>query len=233
MFEVATIFQPGIAGTIARASRRARLLSLDVLDHAAPIARRAVDIAIAGAALAVVAPVLAAAAVAIKIDDPGPIMFEQTRIGRYGRPFKMRKLRTMHVDAEARLAALAAKNERAGGVTFKIKKDPRITRVGRILRKLSIDELPQLYNVLEGSMTIFGPRPPLPREVAKYGPRERRRLEVTPGLTCFWQVEGRADLSFEQQVELDLRYIDLSNVGDEIAILAKTIPAVLTGSGAY
>jgi lipopolysaccharide/colanic/teichoic acid biosynthesis glycosyltransferase len=139
----------------------------------------------------------------------------------------------MFVDADARLESLRVQNESKGDITFKIKADPRITRVGRILRKYSIDELPQLWNVVQGSMTIFGPRPPVPSEVAKYGPRQRRRLEVTPGLTCHWQVEGRSDLSFDQQVSLDLAYIDKSTARDDVSILLKTIPAVVTGKGAY
>jgi len=146
----------------------------------------------------------------------------------------MLKLRTMVVGASAMKARLAAEPEaRANGVRFKLRRDPRITSVGRVLRRFSIDELPQLWNVLVGDMTLVGPRPPLPREVALYDGRALRRLEVEQGLTCLWQVGGRSDLSFEQQVALDIEFIDHVGVLDELAILARTIPAVLGGRGAY
>jgi lipopolysaccharide/colanic/teichoic acid biosynthesis glycosyltransferase len=190
-------------------------------------------VVLAGSGLVATAPLLAAAAVVVKLTSPGPVFFRQVRVGEKGVPVTLYKIRTMYVDADQRLAALQHLNESEGGVTFKIRRDPRITPAGRILRKLSIDELPQLWNVLNGTMTTFGPRPPLPKEVAKYGPLERRRLEVKPGLTCLWQVSGRSDLSFEQQVALDIEFIDTSTPRDEAAILAKTLPAVITGKGAY
>jgi lipopolysaccharide/colanic/teichoic acid biosynthesis glycosyltransferase len=217
----------------ARLDRARTTVPLDVARAAEPWIRRAVDVVVGGAGLLCAAPVLAASALAVRATSPGPIFFRQTRIGRGGRPFRLYKLRTMYVDAAARRAALEAQNESKGGVTFKIKKDPRITPVGRVLRKLSIDEVPQLLNLVDGTMTLFGPRPPIAAEVAKYSERQRRRLEVTPGITCLWQVSGRSDLSFEEQVELDLKYIDLARPRDEIVILAKTVPAVLTGKGAY
>jgi lipopolysaccharide/colanic/teichoic acid biosynthesis glycosyltransferase len=231
------LIPPALGGRVAR--MRARLertlttLPLEVSRVAGPRLRRAVDIAIGSAGLFAVAPLLATAAVAIRATSPGPVFFPQTRIGRGARPFKLFKLRTMYIDAEARKAALEAKNESLGGVTFKIKRDPRITTVGRVLRKFSIDELPQLWNLVDGTMTLLGPRPPIASEVAKYGQRQRRRLEVTPGLTCLWQVSGRSDLSFEQQVELDIRYVDRASAKSDLVILAKTVPAVLTGRGAY
>ncbi len=228
---------PPLNGTLTRAraglSRVAMLLPLEARRLLGPTVRRALDVAIGGSGLLVASPVLAAAAVAIKATSPGPVLYTQMRIGKGGIPFRLRKLRTMYIDADARLESLRAQNESLGGVTFKIKRDPRITSVGRVLRKFSVDEMPQLWNLVNGTMTLFGPRPPVASEVAKYGHRERRRLEVTPGITCLWQVSGRSDLSFDQQVSLDIDYIDRTRPVDEVVILAKTIPAVLTGRGAY
>jgi lipopolysaccharide/colanic/teichoic acid biosynthesis glycosyltransferase len=144
----------------------------------------------------------------------------------------MYKFRSMCVDAEQRLHSVLEKNKHATGVTFKINDDPRITRIGRWLRKFSIDEFPQFYNVLIGDMSLVGPRPPLPREVAKYSPADRRRLEATPGLTCFWQIGGRAEIDFPEQVQLDVQYIESQNFWLDLKILVKTIPAVLLGRGA-
>lgn len=225
-----------IAGTWPRLRARLRRVALvarlDLTSRVGPRVRRAIDLVVGGAGLLVASPVLAVAALAIRIESPGPILFRQTRVGQHGRPIAIRKLRSMYADAEARRAALEGQNE-SSGVTFKIKRDPRITRVGAVIRKLSIDELPQLWNLLDGTMTLLGPRPPLPSEVARYDARQRRRLEVTPGLTCFWQVGGRSDLSFEEQVELDIRYVDRARLSDEIGVLLRTIPAVLLGKGAY
>jgi lipopolysaccharide/colanic/teichoic acid biosynthesis glycosyltransferase len=215
---------------LARAWTTAGLKSKRV---AGPALHRGFDAFLAGAGLLAATPVIACAACAVKVTSPGPVFFKQVRVGEKGQPLTIYKLRTMYVDAEKRLADVKHLNESQGGVTFKIRRDPRITPVGRVLRKLSIDELPQLWNVLNGTMTTFGPRPPLPKEVALYGPLERRRLEVKPGLTCLWQVSGRSDLSFEQQVALDIEFIDTSTVKDEIEIFARTIPAVVTGKGAY
>lgn len=225
--------QERITRTRALATRVGTLAPLEASRLLGPRLRRMVDVAVGVAGLAVAAPVLAAAAIAIKMTSPGPILYAQNRIGKAGRSFRLHKLRSMYIDADARLESLRAQNESAGGVTFKIKRDPRITTVGRVLRKFSIDELPQLWNLVDGTMTLFGPRPPVASEVAKYGCRERRRLEVTPGITCLWQVSGRSDLSFDQQVALDIQYIDRTRPIDEIVILAKTVPAVLTGRGAY
>jgi lipopolysaccharide/colanic/teichoic acid biosynthesis glycosyltransferase len=228
---------PALNGSLERAraafSRVVTLLPLEAMRLLGPSARRALDIGVGAGGLVAASPLLAAAAVAIKATSPGPVLYAQTRVGKGGRPFRLRKLRTMYADADARLASLREQNESRGGVTFKIKRDPRITPVGRLLRKFSIDEMPQLWNLLDGTMTLFGPRPPVASEVAKYGQRERRRLEVTPGITCLWQVSGRSDLSFDEQVALDIAYIDRTRAVDEIVILAKTIPAVLTGRGAY
>jgi lipopolysaccharide/colanic/teichoic acid biosynthesis glycosyltransferase len=223
----------GLARVRARAARLATLAPLEAARLFGPRVRRAIDVAVGVAGLVAVSPVLAAAAIAIKATSPGAVFYAQNRVGKGGRTFRLRKLRTMYIDADARLESLRAQNESAGGVTFKIKRDPRITSVGRFLRKFSIDEMPQLWNLVDGTMTLFGPRPPVASEVAKYGCRERRRLEVTPGITCLWQVSGRSDLSFDEQVALDITYIDRTRPIDEIVILAKTVPAVLTGRGAY
>ncbi|HEU0086627.1 MAG TPA: sugar transferase [Pseudonocardiaceae bacterium] len=178
------------------------------------------------------APVFVGVAVAIKIDNPGPVLFRQQRVGKAGKLFWMLKFRSMVVDAEQRRAELDAVNE-AGGPLFKIRRDPRITRVGTFLRRYSLDELPQLVNVLLGDMSLVGPRPPLPAEVARYGFDARRRLLVRPGLTGLWQVSGRSDLSWEETVQLDLRYVENWSLAMDAVIVWKTIGAVLGGSGAY
>ncbi|HEY2517451.1 MAG TPA: sugar transferase [Polyangiaceae bacterium] len=228
---------PAFGGRLARAraklERALTLIPRDAVRTAEPHLRRALDVVVGGAGLMAVSGVLGAAAVAIKATSPGPIFYRQVRVGRGGRHFPLYKLRSMYIDADARRAALEKQNESKGGVTFKMKRDPRITPVGRIIRKYSIDELPQLWNLVNGTMTLFGPRPPIPSEVAKYDPHQRRRLEVTPGITCHWQVNGRSDLSFEEQVNLDIQYIDRGEPLDDVIILAKTVPAVLTGRGAY
>jgi exopolysaccharide biosynthesis polyprenyl glycosylphosphotransferase len=175
-------------------------------------------------------PIMLITAIAIKIDSPGPIIYRQERSGLNGRRFPLFKFRTMCVDAEKRKAALAAKNEMSGPV-FKIKADPRITRFGRFLRKYSIDELPQLFNILRGDMSLVGPRPPLPAEVSKFEGWQRRKLSVKPGLTCLWQVNGRNSIDFEDWMQLDLKYIDNWSLMLDAKILAKTVPTVLKGSG--
>jgi exopolysaccharide biosynthesis polyprenyl glycosylphosphotransferase len=181
--------------------------------------------------LLLVAPLLLALAVCVKCDG-GPVFFRQTRVGRHGREFSMLKFRSMVVDAEKKLAELVAANDGAGPL-FKMKSDPRITRVGAFLRKYSLDELPQLFNVLAGTMSLVGPRPPLPAEVATYGREAQRRLLVKPGLTGLWQISGRSDLSWEQSVRLDLRYVENWNLALDALILWKTVGAVVNGRGAY
>jgi exopolysaccharide biosynthesis polyprenyl glycosylphosphotransferase len=195
--------------------------------------KRALDWVLSLAALIVLSPLFLVIALLIKLEDRGPVMFPQTRVGRYGREFQMFKFRSMRTDAEERLRALMAANHHTCGVTFKIKNDPRITRVGRLLRKYSLDELPQFYNVLRGEMSLVGPRPSLPREVARYTLSDRRRLAIKPGITCLWQVNGRAEIDFPGQVSLDVRYIESQSLKEDIKILFKTIPAVLRGTGAY
>jgi lipopolysaccharide/colanic/teichoic acid biosynthesis glycosyltransferase len=205
-----------------------------VLADTGPLLRRLLDILVASTALVLLSPVMLLAALAIMLTSRGSILYEQERVGQHGNPFQMLKLRTMVDGAEGMKAALAAQRpEATDGVRFKLRRDPRATPVGRILRKLSIDELPQLWNVLVGDMTLIGPRPPVWQEVLRYDARALRRLEVRPGLTCLWQVSGRSDLSFEQQVTLDLEYIDRVKPPQELLILARTIPAVVTGRGAY
>jgi exopolysaccharide biosynthesis polyprenyl glycosylphosphotransferase len=178
-------------------------------------------------------PVLVLLACMIRLDSPGPVLFRQMRVGERGEEFERLKFRTMCVDAEARLAALAGAADAGNGVLFKMRHDPRLTRVGRWMRRFSLDELPQLINVLRGEMSLVGPRPPLPREVEVYEPDAVRRLRVRPGLTGLWQVSGRSDLSWEESLRLDLWYVDNWSLVLDLQILFRTARAVLRGSGAY
>ena len=202
------------------------------LVHGTPALKRTLDITISATLLILLAPLFALIALAVWVEDGGPIFFAQSRVGRYGRHFKMYKVRSMCLDAEQRLKDLLAQNQHKEGITFKLKEDPRITRVGKWLRKFSLDELPQLYNVLKGEMSLVGPRPPVPREVAKYGPADRRRLATKPGITCIWQVSGRSEIDFSGQVQLDVDYIERQSLGLDFTILLRTIPAVFSGKGA-
>lgn len=195
------------------------------------LAKRLVDVVGAAGFLAVSAPLLGACALLIKLTSPGPVFFRQIRCGLRGRPFEMLKLRSMYVDAEARRRELASYNEMDGPV-FKIQRDPRVTPVGRWLRRFSIDEIPQFWNVLRGDMSLVGPRPPLPEEVAQYRHRDRRRLSMRPGLTCLWQVSGRNRIGFQDWVDLDLSYIDQWSLATDAQILMKTPGAVMRGDGA-
>ena len=194
--------------------------------------KRFVDIAGSAAALWVLFPFLLLVAALVKLTSPGPVFFRQLRVGLHGKKFHMLKFRSMVANAEALKATLAAQNEQTGPV-FKMKRDPRITPLGRFLRKYSIDELPQLVNVLRGDMTLVGPRPPVPQEVALYEPWQRRRLSVPPGLTCLWQVSGRSEVGFEDWMYLDLQYIDHPSVGQDIGLRLKTVPAVVSGRGSH
>ncbi|MBW2395305.1 MAG: sugar transferase [Deltaproteobacteria bacterium] len=193
--------------------------------------KRALDVAGAVVGLTLTAPILAAAAIAIKLSSPGPILFRQERCSLNGRRFVMPKLRTMGVGSDLRKEDLGSLNEMDGPV-FKIRDDPRVTPVGRLLRRYSLDELPQLWSVLKGDMSLVGPRPPVPKEVAAYKTFERRRLSMRPGLTCLWQVNGRNEIGFEDWVRLDLEYIDTWSLVGDLRILARTLPAVLSGYGA-
>jgi len=195
--------------------------------------KRAFDMAAAGVAIFLLSPVFIITAILIKLESKGGVFFKQERVGLNGQSFTMYKFRSMRTDAEAKLAELEANNEMENGVLFKMKSDPRITKVGKFIRKASIDELPQLFNVLFGDMSLVGPRPPLPKEVAQYTQRDFMRLAAVPGITCFWQVMGRSDIPFKQQVELDLKYIESQSLALDIKILLMTVPAVLTARGAY
>jgi exopolysaccharide biosynthesis WecB/TagA/CpsF family protein len=200
---------------------------------AARVAKRTIDVAGALVALALLSPLLAVVAVLIRLESEGPMFYSQIRVGRGGREFRILKFRSMYADAEARQAALAARNQMQGGVIFKMRDDPRVTSVGRVIRKLSIDELPQLLNVLRGDMSLVGPRPPLPSEVVHYALGDRRRLDAVPGITCIWQVSGRSEIPFDRQVELDVDYIERQSFALDLRLLLRTIPAVLLGRGAY
>lgn len=195
--------------------------------------KRTIDVLVASFALVVLAPLFIFAYIAVRLTSKGPAFFAQTRVGRDGRHFQFYKFRSMYMDAEGRKVALMAQNESKDGVIFKMRNDPRITPVGRIMRKYSIDELPQLWNVLRGDMTLVGPRPPVPSEVAQYTLEERKRLSVIPGITCTWQISGRSDIPFHEQVRLDKEYIRTHGVWNDLRILLRTIPAILTGRGAY
>ncbi|MBI5493976.1 MAG: sugar transferase [Deltaproteobacteria bacterium] len=222
---------------------RAQALTLDRKDlgfvhhitaQPMPMARgvkRLFDVMASAVALLVLSPLLLLVAFLIKVTSAGPVFFGQKRVGMHGRPFTMLKFRSMVVDAEGQQEKLAALNEQDGPV-FKIRNDPRITSVGRFMRRYSVDELPQLINILRGDMSVVGPRPPVPKEVAQYEPWQRRRLSVRPGLTCHWQVSGRNNISFDQWMLLDLRYIDQWSFFTDLKLIARTIPAVFSGRGA-
>ena len=195
--------------------------------------KRMLDIVVSLAMIILLIPLFVVVAILIKCESKGGVIYRQIRVGKDGRHFNFYKFRSMFVDAEKRKSQILGQNESSDGVIFKMKKDPRITRVGRFIRKYSIDELPQLFNVLEGSMSLVGPRPPLPTEVAQYTLDERKRLHIKPGITCIWQVSGRSDIPFKKQVLLDEQYIKNHGLLKDIAILLKTIPAILTGKGAY
>jgi lipopolysaccharide/colanic/teichoic acid biosynthesis glycosyltransferase len=196
-------------------------------------AKRLFDVAVSLILLAGLSPLFLVVALCVKMTDGGPVFFRQKRVGLNGRVFDFFKFRSMIVNAEAKKAELLKMNKHGNCITFKMCRDPRVTWVGRILRKTSIDEMPQLWNVLIGEMTLVGPRPAVVAEVQRYTARERRRLGVTPGLTCIWQVSGRADLDFHQQVELDVRYIRERSLWMDVKLMVLTVPAVLSGKGAY
>ncbi|WP_395747666.1 sugar transferase [Prosthecobacter sp.] len=221
------------------AMRFKRCLWLAVVNGTHAV-KRAFDIIISIIALILAAPLMIVIALLIRRDG-GPVFFKQRRIGFNGRDFEMLKFRSMCVDAEAKLAALLAQNDKSQGVTFKMKNDPRVTAIGRFIRKASIDELPQFFNVLRGDMSIVGPRPCLPREAALYSSSDRKRLHAKPGITCLWQVgerEGRFweigdrnSIDFSEQVSLDVRYIESHSFTRDLWILLKTIPAIVLGKG--
>jgi exopolysaccharide biosynthesis polyprenyl glycosylphosphotransferase len=194
--------------------------------------KRVIDIVVAGATLLALLPLLALIALGIKVDSPGPVFFVQTRVGRNKRTFRLAKFRTMCADAERRQADLEALNE-AKGPVFKIARDPRVTRLGRLLRRTSLDEIPQLWNVLRGDMSLVGPRPLPLRDVSRFDQAvQRKRFSVKPGITCLWQVSGRSKLGFADWLHLDLWYIDNWSLALDLKVLIKTVPAVVRGTGA-
>jgi lipopolysaccharide/colanic/teichoic acid biosynthesis glycosyltransferase len=194
--------------------------------------KRALDIIGATIAILLFSPLFVITSLAVAITSPGPLLYVSERIGRHGVPFRFFKFRSMRMDADSWLTDLQDINE-ADGPIFKIREDPRITPIGKLMRKLSLDELPQLFHVLSGKMSLVGPRPPIPAEVEEYGDWEFQRLLAKPGLTCIWQVSGRSDVDFATWVEMDLEYIQNWSLGLELKLLAKTMPAVLSGRGAY
>jgi lipopolysaccharide/colanic/teichoic acid biosynthesis glycosyltransferase len=203
-----------------------------LLTVATPWWKRAIDIAVSAILILLLAPFFALVALAIKLDSPGPVIFKQRRAGRGGKPFTFYKFRSMFVDAEKRREELEALNEQ-GGPVFKIKNDPRMTRVGRIMRRWSIDETPQLWNVLRGDFSLVGPRPPTLNEVPGYERWQRRRLNVPGGLTCIWQVSGRNDVAFQDWMRMDMQYILRRGFWMDVHLLFRTVTAVVTGRGAY
>lgn len=221
------------------ASRRSRLRYLRkkytwlLVVGGARLLKRAIDILASGLGLLFLSPLFLLVGLAIKLTDGGPALFWQSRVGQWGREFPFPKFRSMVLNAEQLKDTLLKQSDHGDSVTFKMKRDPRVTWIGRIIRRTSIDELPQLWCVFRGDMSLVGPRPPVPREVALYTLRDRRRLDVIPGLTCIWQVEGRGEIPFKQQVEMDVAYIESQSVWFDIKLLLKTVPAVVTGKGAY
>ena len=222
---------PATAGDFLR--RRLQRLRWSLSEKTSRGLKRTLDIAVSASMLLLLSPLFAIVAAAIRLESAGPILFTQQRVGLRGRSFSFWKFRSMYVDAEQRKAELMSRNEMQGGVLFKIRHDPRITRVGRIIRRTSIDELPQLWNVLRGDMSLVGPRPCLPAEAENYSIDDRNRLDALPGLTCTWQVSGRSDIPFEQQVSMDVEYIHRAGLLEDLRLMFKTIPAIVTGRGAY
>jgi lipopolysaccharide/colanic/teichoic acid biosynthesis glycosyltransferase len=197
------------------------------------VVKSAVDWVLAALLSLVIVPVIGLLAVLVRLDSRGAALFRQTRVGVDGTPFTMLKLRTMSIDAPQRQVEVAGDSDHAGEVLFKMRNDPRMTRVGRILRRTSLDELPQIFNVLRGEMSLIGPRPGLPDEVARYDDWARRRLDVKPGMTGLWQVSGRSDLPWDESVHLDLEYVDNWDPMLDLSIAARTFGAVIGSKGAY
>ncbi|MBN1461289.1 MAG: sugar transferase [Armatimonadetes bacterium] len=231
---VPSLFEESLRATRASGFRGVSVFNVDVdpLDHVQRTLKRALDVTVSLAALVVLAPALACIAVAVKLDSRGPVIFRQVRLGIGGRPFEILKFRTMVVDAEARLVELAAHDE-GDGPHFKMRHDPRITRVGAFLRRWSMDELLQFVNVLRGDMSLVGPRPPLPREVDKYDTPALIRLRGKPGITGLWQVSGRKDLEFDDMVRLDRQYLENWSLSLDLNVLLRTVSVVLARRGAY
>ncbi len=216
-----------------RYRRRLKVKAWETTIMLSYLLKRVLDSAVSLLALVILLPLFILTAIAIWVENPGPVFYVQIRVGLNGKHFRFYKFRSMVINADNIKKELAAFNESGAGVTFKMKQDPRITKVGKIIRKFSIDELPQLINVLKGDMSLVGPRPPVPSEVAEYTLEERKRLHIIPGITCLWQVSGRSDIPFTDQVRLDMQYIQSASFLNDVILLLKTIPAVLTGRGAY
>jgi exopolysaccharide biosynthesis polyprenyl glycosylphosphotransferase len=231
---VPDLFQLSLGGVDVEAINGVPLISIKqtTLTGLNLAIKRVFDLTLASLALVLLSPLWLLIALAIKLDSPGPILFRQERAGRNGKPFTFYKFRSMTPGAEADMEKLRAMNE-ADGPLFKIKDDPRVTNVGRFIRRTSLDELPQLINVFRGDMSLVGPRPGLPSEVAQYQEWHRKRLEILPGLTGLWQVSGRSDLSFDEMVMLDIYYGENWSLGADLRILLRTVPQVLFGDGAY
>ena len=223
---------PEAPGVSTRALDTLRFCTFRLRSVLIPQIRRATDVLLGSAGLILMLPITAIVGALIKLDDGGHIMFCQMRVGKDGRTFRCWKFRSMSMDAELRRQELVKDQDSVGVVRFKMSADPRTTRVGRFIRRLSLDELPQLWNVVRGDMSLVGPRPPIPEEVCKYDPHTWGRLDVRPGLTCIWQISGRSIIPFHQQVVMDLDYIQRQSLLLDWGILLKTIPAVLTARGA-
>ncbi len=196
------------------------------------VSKRGLDLVGAVAGLLLAAPLMLMAIIATKLDTPGPVFFRHVRLGKNGKPFAMLKFRSMYQDAAVMQTAMVADNDIPGPV-FKIRSDPRVTPTGKFIRKYSLDELPPLWHVLTGDMSLVGPRPPVPEEVGRYEPWQRERLAVKPGLTCIWQVSGRSDVPFDEWVRMDIEYVRTRNMWQDLRLLLRTVPAVITGRGAY
>ncbi|NCD32405.1 MAG: sugar transferase [Spartobacteria bacterium] len=220
------------ARLLARRQRR-RLLLWEVNLKSLYAIKRMMDVAASLVGLLLLSPVFLVVGLLIMLEDGRPVFYTQDRVGLNGVLFRFYKFRSMYRNADKMKAELSEQNESGDGVIFKMKKDPRVTRMGRFIRRYSIDEMPQFLNVLSGDLALVGPRPPLPKEVALYTLDERKRLHVKPGLTCLWQVQGRSDIPFKDQVRLDLKYIHSQSVWTDIKIILQTVPAVLLGKGAY
>lgn len=195
--------------------------------------KRALDIIISAACMVLFFPVFVMIAFIIKCSDGGPVLYVSERVGKWGKPFRFPKFRTMIVGADKIKEELLDQSDDRHLKRFKMKKDPRITTIGNVLRKTSLDELPQLWSVFIGDMSLVGPRPPLPQEVEHYTIDERRRLDIKPGITCFWQVSGRSSIPFDEQVKLDIKYIESQSMSLDFKLLLHTIPAIIFGKGAY
>lgn len=213
--------------------QRGRLFVWEWALNSLLVIKRLMDVVLSLIAICLLMPLFIVVSVLIVLEDGWPVLYVQKRVGINGRIFNFYKFRSMRRGADRLKEQLLTQNESADGVIFKMRHDPRITRIGRVLRRFSIDEMPQFFNVLSGDLSLVGPRPPLPSEVAQYTLNDRKRLHIKPGLTCLWQIGGRSELPFEQQVRLDMEYIHSRSIWQDLRIMLKTIPAVLFGRGAY